>query len=287
MRLLKKLPAIRIHPILLIFIIVSFLTGTFVELMIILGIVFFHELGHYMMAAAFQWRIRGIMLWVFGGVMDTDEYGTSPLHEELLVTIAGPFQHLFVYMGLWLLPVEQMLPSSIIELIFFYNTVILLFNLLPVWPLDGGKIVFLILSAILPYRKAYNYVILFSLCTCFIVLVVQFFVIQFTMSSFMLFLFLLIENRTDWKQRYYVFLRFLLQRYYGNTDLKGIRSIEVSYDNKLIEVFTRFYRTKKHSIFVTYPDRTRLPIDEMDCLHSYFHKRQHQQSIGEIAESVS
>lgn len=281
------MPLIRIHPILVIFIIVSFLTGTFVELMIILGIVLFHELGHFTMAKAFKWRIRGIMLWVFGGVMDTDEHGTSPLYQEILVTIAGPFQHIFVYMLLLFFSANNILPSSIIELTFFYNTVILLFNLLPIWPLDGGKLFFLILSVLLPYRKAYNYVIICSISACIIFLILQLLLMPFTLSAFILIVFLFIENRADWKQRYYVFIRFLLHRYHGETYTRGIMPIEVSHQCILMDVFNRFYREKKHPIYITLPDNIRLNIDEMDCLRSFFHDRNHRKSIGEIANLVS
>src|SRR5699024_1387676 len=97
MNLRKYIPPVQIHPILIIFIIISFVTGTFVELTIILAIVLFYELGHFMMATFFNWRIKSVMLWVFGGVMDTEEHGNKPLHEEALVIIAGPFQHLVIY----------------------------------------------------------------------------------------------------------------------------------------------------------------------------------------------
>src|SRR5699024_12020095 len=90
----RILPPIHIHPILIIFIIISFVTGTFLQLFIILSIVLFHELGHYGAAKFFKWRIKGIMLWIFGGVMDTDEHGNKPFHEDIIVTIAGPLQHL-------------------------------------------------------------------------------------------------------------------------------------------------------------------------------------------------
>src|SRR5699024_6932825 len=93
----RILPPIHIHPILIIFIIISFVTGTFLQLFIILSIVLFHELGHYGAGKFFKWRIKGIMLWIFGGVMDTDEHGNRPFHEDIIVTVAGPLQHLYIY----------------------------------------------------------------------------------------------------------------------------------------------------------------------------------------------
>ncbi|WP_174613933.1 site-2 protease family protein [Virgibacillus ihumii] len=278
----KVVPEIRLHPILFVFIIISFLTGTFVSLFVIMTIVLIHELGHYLMAAFFRWRIRRVMIWVFGGVMDTDEHGTKPLYQEILVTIAGPFQHLVIYLLLILFLQLQFIPHSMVELAFFYNSVILLFNLLPIWPLDGGKLLFLLLSSRLAYRKAYNWVILFSMFVCMLGLIVQLFFISFTLSSFVLFMFLLMENRTDWKQRYYVFIRFLLRRYYGQTYVKGVLPIEVSHNCGLMNVFSKFHREKKHPIYITYPGSMRRSIDEMDCLYSYFHERHFRRTVGEV-----
>src|SRR5690625_7588673 len=97
MTIRKFIPPIHVHPLLMIFMIISFLTGTFMELSIILAIVLFHELGHFLFARLFHWRIHSIMLWVFGGVMKTEEHGNKPIHEDALVTIAGPLQHIIIY----------------------------------------------------------------------------------------------------------------------------------------------------------------------------------------------
>ncbi|WP_099158650.1 site-2 protease family protein [Virgibacillus ndiopensis] len=283
----KYVPTIHIHPILLLFIGIAFITGTFVELFIILSIVLFHELGHYAMAYFFKWRVRSIMLWVFGGVMDTDEHGNRPFHEEALVTIAGPFQHIIIYGFILFATNAELLSPSIIEIMFFYNTVILLFNLLPVWPLDGGKLLFLLLSLIYPYRKAYHSVILISLLVCLIIIILQLFIFPFTLSSLVIMLFLFKENRMEWKQRYYVFIRFLLRRYQSNNlSIRGVRPIVVPYQSSLLEVFAHFRREKKHPIYIVYPDDERKTIDEADCLHSYFYEKEYTKTIGEIARAI-
>lgn len=283
----KFLPSIHVHPILLVFIIISFLTGTFTELLIILSIVLFHELGHFTAAKVFNWRIKGIMLWVFGGVMDTDEHGTRPLYEEMIVTVAGPIQHLFIYMLILFFSLNTTaVPPSIIDSMLFYNTVILIFNLLPIWPLDGGKLLYQMLSVILPYRKSYNYVIIFSICTIGTLLIIQLFFISFTLSAFILFLFLFMENRSDWKKRYYVFIRFLLRRYQGDIYVKGVRPIVVPHHMFLMDVFNQFHREKKHTIYITFSGKVQRSIDDMDCLHSYFHEQDYRKSIGEITGNL-
>lgn len=287
MTFLKFMPEIRIHPILIAFIFIAFLTGTFMELLIIISIVFFHELGHFIVARFFKWRIKNITLWVFGGVMNTEEHGNRPLHEEALVIIAGPLQNLFIYLMIYFFSTYHILPVSIIDLIFYYNTAILLFNLLPVWPLDGGKLLFIVLSSLLPYRKAYNYSVIFSMVLSAVILLVQLIFFKFTLSAFFIMIFLLIENHTEWKQRFYVFIRFLLQRYEGNTTVKAVHPLVVSHEEFLMQVFVRFRRDKKHSIYISYPNRAREFIDEADCLRSYFYNKDYNMTIGEIAKKLT
>lgn len=287
MTILKWLPPIHLHPVLFVFIIISFLTGTFVDLMTILAIVLFHEIGHFTAAKLFAWRVRGIMLWIFGGVMETDENGTRPFHEEILVTLAGPIQHVFLYGLIYIISGTQTLSPSIIDIAYFYNTVILLFNLMPIWPLDGGKIVFLIFSKVMPYRKSYNTVIIFSICFNLIAVFILFSLVPFTLSAFLLFSFLLMENRKDWKQRYYVFIRFLLQRYEGRARLNHFRSIDIHYDARLMDAFNLFHRDKSHTIYVKLPNGRRHALAEAECLHSYFHDRHYRKTAGELVSYVS
>lgn len=256
------------------------------ELSIILFIVLFHELGHYLMAVFFKWRVESIMLWVFGGVMNTDEHGTRSIYEELLVTIAGPFQHLIIYLLLFILSNNSMIPSSILEIAAYYNTIILLFNLLPIWPLDGGKLLFLILSIFLPYRRAYNSIIFSSIIVSIVLLMLQLFYFPFNLSTFFIVLFILFENRAEWRHRYYVFLRFLLNRYEGNQYIKNIQPLVVSHQSPLIDVFSSFKRERKHSIYIMYPNNKRQTIDENDCLRSYFHEKKYNVTIGEVVEKL-
>src|SRR5690625_7477275 len=88
---------IHLHPLLILFIFLSIITGTFIHLFIILLIVLIHELGHYIAAAYFKWRIDYIRLWVFGGVMKTNESTHRSSNEDCIVKLAGPLQHLFIF----------------------------------------------------------------------------------------------------------------------------------------------------------------------------------------------
>lgn len=278
----KYLPPVHIHPVLLLFIVISIITGTFMELTIIFTIVIIHEMGHYLMAKVFRWRIRKVMLWVFGGVMETDEHGNRSIKEDLLVTIAGPAQHFLIYLLFIILLEAGIITDPIYNMAVTYNTTILLFNLLPIWPLDGGKIIFILLSAKLPYRKSFNITLVLSMVFTVILFAAHFIFYSFTMSFAAVMIFLFIENRLEWKRRFFTFLRFLLRRYEEGHTVRKIESIYISKNETLMEVFSRFKREKKHTIFVQNKDGTRKQVDEADCLHAYFYEKQHSQKILDI-----
>src|SRR5690625_7936854 len=79
---------IHLHPLLLLLILLSLLTGTFIQLFVILFIVLIHELGHYLAATYYKWRIDYIMLWFFGGVMKIVESSYRSFNVECIVLLA-------------------------------------------------------------------------------------------------------------------------------------------------------------------------------------------------------
>lgn len=262
--------------------VVAILTGTFTEMCIIFFIVSFHEFGHWFAATYFGWRVRKIVFWMFGGVMETEEYGSKPIREEMIITIAGPFQHFVMYIMIFIAEYYHMLPKEVLAMAYQYNTTILLFNLLPIWPLDGGKLAGLVLAKFLPFRKAHSCAILTSIGFIFFIASLLIGVHQFVLSTLILFFFLLWENRVEWKQRFYVFLRFLMKRAEDppSADHK-LMPLMVDENMKLIDLFAHFYRSYQHLIFIK---NDRSIVNEANCLHVYFTLKNHHATVKEVSE---
>lgn len=119
--------------------------------------VLFHELSHSLVARHFQIPIDGITLFIFGGVAEMREESKSP-KEEFLVAVVGPIASIalaagFLYLSRLGGAQEWNRP---LVLIFFYlglmNGILGIFNLVPAFPLDGGRVFRSILWAI---RKDY------------------------------------------------------------------------------------------------------------------------------------
>jgi Zn-dependent protease/predicted transcriptional regulator len=104
--------------------------------------VLFHELSHSMVARAYKIRVISITLFVFGGVA---RIGREPAKaiQEFNIAIAGPLASLFLAFAFYSLtqffPYAQMTGALAVWL-WQTNAALALFNLLPGFPLDGGRI---------------------------------------------------------------------------------------------------------------------------------------------------
>ncbi|MFN0095059.1 MAG: site-2 protease family protein [Dehalococcoidia bacterium] len=103
-----------------------------------------HELAHSVVARAYKLPVKDITLFVFGGVAQITKEATRPI-AELLMAIAGPAMSLvlgFAFLGVWLL-MGASDDRAIDQIVFFLaatNFVVAVFNMLPAFPMDGGRV---------------------------------------------------------------------------------------------------------------------------------------------------
>src|ERR1700732_1750120 len=104
--------------------------------------VVFHELAHSMVARIYKIRVISITLFVFGGVARIAREPSKAI-QEFNIAIAGPLASLFLAFGFYSLtqffPYAQMTGALAVWL-WQTNAALALFNLLPGFPLDGGRI---------------------------------------------------------------------------------------------------------------------------------------------------
>ncbi len=118
--------------------------------------VLLHELGHCAMAQQFGVRVLDITLWPFGGVARIEQMPAQP-RGEFLISVAGPAINLAIAVALlppMLLigvlggwdslfsssdPLGTMTPATLLSYLAIFNVLICGFNLLPAFPVDGGR----------------------------------------------------------------------------------------------------------------------------------------------------
>lgn len=105
----------------------------------------FHELWHSLIARRFGLPMRGITLFIFGGVAEMTKEPPSP-KAEFFMAIAGPISSVVLsggLFGIYFLGVNGGWPKSVtgvFNYLSFLNLILAGFNLLPAFPLDGGRV---------------------------------------------------------------------------------------------------------------------------------------------------
>jgi Zn-dependent protease len=104
-----------------------------------------HELGHSVAAIRLGYKVRDITLWPIGGVAMLATMPSRPLHE-FIIAIAGPLVSLALgIVGLVCGPLLWRLGLDNPGYVFIYvlgilNLVLFAFNLIPAFPMDGGRV---------------------------------------------------------------------------------------------------------------------------------------------------
>ena len=114
-----------------------------------MSIILVHEIAHLLLAKYYKWKTDKIYIYPLGGITKFNEDINKSLKEELLIVIIGPIVQLIYYYFLTILGIED---------IFVFNFILLAFNLLPIYPLDGGRILNIILAFLMPYKKSFKIV---------------------------------------------------------------------------------------------------------------------------------
>lgn len=135
---------------------------------LVIGVFFFvtmHELCHSLAAKRFGIKVREITLLPIGGIASMSKMPEKP-GQELFISLAGPLSNIAVII-IFYYPLKYLLGKDVlfhplsaetwpltVAYIYWLNLMLAAFNMLPAFPMDGGRVLRAILANWLGYQKA-------------------------------------------------------------------------------------------------------------------------------------
>jgi Zn-dependent protease/predicted transcriptional regulator len=123
----------------------AYLTMAVIAMLALFACLLVHELAHSVVARRFGLNVGSITLFIFGGVAQLDE-DPADAKSEFWIAIAGPIASFVLALLIWLVALSLagidalLAPRVVLEYLATLNLVLALFNLVPAFPLDGGRI---------------------------------------------------------------------------------------------------------------------------------------------------
>jgi Zn-dependent protease len=141
---------------------VSEIGWTFLFIFAVFACVTLHEFGHALAAKRYNFKTKHITLLPIGGLAQMEKLPDNP-KQELVVAIAGPMVNVVIALLLFPLVYTQEFtqeslssinPGNFLIYLFIVNIILAVFNMLPAFPMDGGRVLRALLSFKLPREKA-------------------------------------------------------------------------------------------------------------------------------------
>lgn len=207
------------------------LTGYFYNLIIFTSLILIHELGHFLMCLRYKIKVNKIIIYPYGGLIKLDDIVNRDIDEELLIAIMGVFFQTLYYTVIIILYKNNYIREYVFNIYTMYHYSMLIFNILPIYPLDGFKICNLILSKFICFKLANYLSFILSL-----IMIVILFIMGISNYSYMMVIFILIDNTYKYYNKLrYIYNKFILERYlykYNYRKIKIINNKDKMYKNK-------------------------------------------------------
>lgn len=218
----------------------SFLAGYFEYTFLTILLIIVHELGHYLMGLFLKLKVKEINIYMFGGVTILNEDLNLPIYKEVLFLVMGPLSQILFVLLIKLLYTIGYVNALTFDKIIIINKFLLTFNLLPILPLDGGKLVNNILDYFISYKLSHKITIIISLL--FIPFI---FIINNKMLGIVLIIFLLYKIYLEINNNKHKLNKLLLERKLKLYKFKKLKRINTFEEVKRNENFYIIKNNKK------------------------------------------
>lgn len=221
-----------VGPITIIYIAIALVTGRFYFLFIHLVISLIHELFHVIGAKIFKVNVEEITMYPFGFMAKIEDLEQLKPYKQLIILILGPLSYFFS-----ILILKIIFEINIISLEAFKNGLeaaksVLFFNLIPIYPFDGNRILYASFSLIFEEKLAQILKVVVSIVS-------SIFLFKFLIEEeqFIIIIFIVIEHIRLLMTLNKNYQNFLLLRLYEKSE----RKIKISTRPRIYRHYENYY----------------------------------------------
>ena len=229
---------IKVNYLTVYFLLLLFLCGYLKLGLIIFSIVLIHELGHVFFIKLFNYKIESITIYPFGGYTKIYKDINTPVAKELVIASGGILLQIMLFIIIYFIPI-----SGITKVLFYkYNLSILLFNLIPIIPLDGSIICNSLFNKFFSFKMSYYFTMFISIIGIILYLLSNYW---FSLNNYLIVSLFIIKTYYAYKNYNYIFNKFLLERYLNKYEFKYLKTREGNLDILKLDTYQYFRENKK------------------------------------------
>lgn len=161
---------VKFHPLFILYVFLCLYFGWFNNVFYYVVTIVIHEYAHYFMATKLGYPTNGMLFTIYGAGLNTSNI--YKIKDDIKISLAGPIINFIIIILIicfwWLIPTTYLFTYDF----FISNLVVMLFNLIPIYPLDGGRVIVALISSKIKRKKVIkiNNFICFGLGLFFITL---------------------------------------------------------------------------------------------------------------------
>lgn len=242
----------RINLLTYLFLILSMLSGYFREIFIVFIILIVHELGHFFLMKFMDIKVNSITIYPYGGMIKSNMLINTNSLKVIIISLGGVLIQILLWCIVFVIYKFSLISSFYYDIFLKYNFYIILFNLLPIYPLDGYKILNSFFELFISFKKSIY--ISFIINVIFLILFFVYLYI-YRVSNYLIIVFLFVNLFNYIREIKYIMNKFYVERIIYELKYNGLISVdtkEMMYKNRLnyiCGINERDYLVNKYGIY--------------------------------------
>lgn len=246
----------KLHPLFIIYLIFLVILGQFTSILIYFFVVLIHELTHSIIAKKLGYKLDKLLIMPYGVCLNYKTNSFTP-QDEILIAISAPLVNLLIavvcFALWWIYPVTFLYTQRFC----YANLILFTFNILPCYPLDGGRVVAGILTKKFDRKLAIKITILFNILFCIVLILtfilgIFFNIININLLIIALFLFVGILEPNNSSSYNYLSAKSMSTFYSSKS--KQVKFLFINSSEKIYKIIAKMSKYKFNVFYVIFPN---------------------------------